>query len=100
MTRTTFRVMAIALLLFAAQGLQASLVRGEDVPLNVSPGGAPTDPQIAHIAYTAGQIDIEAARLALKKSKNKNVRSFAEDMVRDHVAVNDKALALPPRAYS
>jgi putative membrane protein len=24
--------------------------------------GKPTDPQIAHIAYTAGQIDIEAAR--------------------------------------
>src|SRR5262245_28988066 len=54
----------------------------------------PTDPQIAHIAYTAGQIDIEAARLALKKSKNKNVRSFAEDMVRDHIAVNDKATTL------
>ena len=54
----------------------------------------PTDPQIAHIAYTAGQIDIEAAQLALKKSKNKAVRSFAEDMVRDHTAVNDKALAL------
>ena len=24
-------------------------------------GAKPTDPQIAHIAYTAGQIDIEAA---------------------------------------
>jgi len=24
-----------------------------------------TDPQIAHIAYTAGQIDIAAARLAI-----------------------------------
>jgi putative membrane protein len=54
----------------------------------------PTDPQIAHIAYTAGQIDIEAAKLALKKSKNKQVRDFAQDMVRDHTAVNDKALAL------
>ncbi len=54
----------------------------------------PTDPQIAHIAYTAGQIDIEAGKLALKKSKNKQVRDFAQDMVRDHTAVNDKALAL------
>jgi putative membrane protein len=26
-----------------------------------------TDPQIAHIAYTAGQIDIEAAELAVEK---------------------------------
>jgi putative membrane protein len=54
----------------------------------------PTDPQIAHIAYTAGQIDIEVAKLALDKSKNKAVRSFAESMVRDHTAVNEKALAL------
>ena len=54
----------------------------------------PTDPQIAHIAYTAGQIDIEAAKQALKKSKNKEVRAFAEDMVSDHSAVNKQALAL------
>jgi putative membrane protein len=51
----------------------------------------PTDPQIAHIAYTAGQLDIEAA---ISKSTNKDVRAFAEDMARDHAAVNDKALAL------
>ena len=54
----------------------------------------PTDPQIAHIAYTAGQIDIAAAHQALKKSHNPKVRAFAEDMVRDHTSVNDQALAL------
>jgi putative membrane protein len=53
-----------------------------------------TDPQIAHIAYTAGVIDIENADLALKKSNSAEVRAFAEEMVRDHKAVNDKALAL------
>jgi putative membrane protein len=57
-------------------------------------GAKPNDAQIAHIAYTAGNIDIKAAQLALEKSKNKEVRSFAEDMVRDHKAVNDQALAL------
>lgn len=56
--------------------------------------GAPTDPQIAHIAYTAGQIDIAAGEQALKKTKNPEVKSFAETMVRDHKAVNDQALAL------
>src|ERR1019366_7675473 len=56
--------------------------------------GQPTDPQIAHIAYTAGQIDIKAAEQALGKSQNKNVKAFAEEMVRDHEAVNKKALAL------
>jgi putative membrane protein len=54
----------------------------------------PTDPQIAHIAYTAGQIDIATAEIALKNSKDKDVRAFATDMVRDHKAVNEKALAL------
>lgn len=57
-------------------------------------GAKPTDPQIAHIAYTAGQIDIEAAKQALEKSKNKDVRAFAQDMVRDHTEVNKQALAL------
>jgi putative membrane protein len=57
-------------------------------------GAKPTDPQIAHIAYTAGQLDIEAAKLALAKSKSKEVRAFANDMVRDHTAVNKQALAL------
>ena len=54
----------------------------------------PNDAQIAHIAYTAGAIDIKAAQMALQKSKNKEVRDFAENMVRDHTAVNDQALAL------
>jgi putative membrane protein len=54
----------------------------------------PNDAQIAHIAYTAGAIDIKAAQLALQKSKNKEVRDFAENMVRDHTAVNEQALAL------
>jgi putative membrane protein len=52
------------------------------------------DAQIAHIAYTAGQLDIAAAEQAKEKSSNKDVRAFADDMERDHKAVNDKALAL------
>jgi len=57
-------------------------------------GAKLTDPQIAHIAYTAGVIDIAAAKQALAKSTNKDVKAFAEDMVRDHEAVNKQALDL------
>lgn len=57
-------------------------------------GAKPTDPQIAHIAYTAGVIDITAAKQAISKSKNKEVVAFAKDMVRDHEAVNKQALDL------
>ena len=53
-----------------------------------------SDPQVAHIAYTAGQIDVKAAEQALKKSKNTDVVEFAKTMERDHKAVNDQALAL------
>jgi putative membrane protein len=62
-------------------------------------GAKPNDAQIAHIAYTAGNIDIAAAQQALKKSKNKQVRAFAQDMVRDHKAVNEKALALVKKLH-
>jgi putative membrane protein len=55
---------------------------------------APTDPQIAHIAYTAGQIDIAAAEQAIKKSSNQDIVDFATQMAADHKAVNDQALAL------
>lgn len=54
----------------------------------------PSDPQIAHIAYTAGSIDIEAAKQAIAKSKTKAVVDFANDMLRDHEAVNKQALDL------
>jgi len=54
----------------------------------------PNDAQIAHIAYTAGTLDVEAGKQALAKSHDKRVRDFASEMVRDHEAVNDKALAL------
>ncbi|CAM5181509.1 hypothetical protein ARD30_00115 [Bosea thiooxidans] len=54
----------------------------------------PTDPQIAHIAYSAGVIDVDAAKLALSKTKNADVASFAQSMQKDHEAVNEMALAL------
>lgn len=59
-------------------------------------GAAPalTDAQIAHIAYTAGQLDVDAARLAIEKTASPEVRAFAETMVRDHEAVNKQALDL------
>jgi putative membrane protein len=61
--------------------------------------GGPSDPQIAHIAYTAGNLDIAAGKQALAKTHNKTIRSFAQEMVRDHQAVNNKALALVKKLH-
>ena len=75
------------LLIAIAMSLAATAAMAEDA-------AKPNDAQIAHIAYTAGQIDIAAAELALKTSHNKDVMAFAEEMARDHAAVNKQALAL------
>ncbi len=61
--------------------------------------GGPTDPQIAHIAYTAGNLDVEAGKQALARSHNRAIRSFAQQMIRDHQAVNVKALALVKKLH-
>jgi putative membrane protein len=74
--------------LLAAIGVAALATAG------AAHAAGPSDPEIAHIAYTAGNIDIAAAKQALAKSHNKEVRAFATEMARDHAAVNDKALAL------
>jgi len=66
-------------------------VLSHDTPLN--------DAQIAHVAYTAGQIDVDAAHQALQRSHDARVRAFAETMVRDHSAVNQQALALVQRLH-
>jgi putative membrane protein len=81
------------MLKFASLLAAATLLCGLSGPA-AAQGAKPTDPQIAHIAYTAGQLDIKAAQQALDKSKNAKVRAFARDMVRDHTSVNDQALAL------
>ena len=72
----------------------ASFLAGPLSGAALAQGAKITDPQIAHIAYTAGVIDIAAAKQALAKSTNKDVKAFAEDMVRDHEAVNKQALDL------
>ena len=52
------------------------------------------DLEIAHVAYTADNIDIRYAHLALAISTDPKIHEFANTMIRDHTAVNTQALAL------
>jgi putative membrane protein len=58
-----------------------------------SGGSKITDPQIVGVVTVADQIDINAAKLALKKTKNDQVKQFAQQMIDDHTklqnSVND-----------
>ncbi len=71
-----------------------SLIAAAAFAAPVLADSGPSDAEIAHIAYTAGALDVAAAKQALAKSRNADVRAFAETMLRDHEAVNGKALEL------
>jgi putative membrane protein len=45
----------------------------------------------------ANQVDIDAGKMAQKKSKNADVKAFAKQMVTDHTGVNKQAVALVTR---
>jgi len=53
-----------------------------------------TDPEIASIAVTSNQVDIDQAAVAKERSKNPDVIHFAETMTNDHKAVIAQAVAL------
>jgi putative membrane protein len=53
-----------------------------------------SDPQVAHVAVTANAIDIDLAKYAQTRTRNKEVADFAATMIRDHSAVNKQAAAL------
>lgn len=52
------------------------------------------DAEIASVAVTADQIDIDYAAIAKEKSKNADVLKFAATMAKDHGSVNAQAIAL------
>jgi putative membrane protein len=60
---------------------------------------APNDAQIASIVVTANQVDIDAGKLAASRTKNADVKQFAQLMVTDHSGVNKQATDLVTRLH-
>jgi putative membrane protein len=77
--------MQIRVLIAAAVLLASGAAAAED-KLN--------DAQIATIALTAHQIDVERGKLAQKKTKNDEVKQLADQMVNDHTLGANEVLAL------
>jgi putative membrane protein len=50
-----------------------------------------SDPEVAHVAVVANQIDIAYAAIAKEKSKDADILKFAETMTNDHNAVIKQA---------
>ena len=62
--------------------------------LNAQQATKLTDPEVASVAVTANQIDIDYAGIAQKKSTNSEVLNFTKTMINDHKAVIAQAVAL------
>lgn len=53
-----------------------------------------TDPEIASVAVTANQIDVNYGKIALKKASNADIKKFAQTMVNDHTNIIKQAVDL------
>jgi putative membrane protein len=78
----------------AATNAKGSTDAGAETTPVTGAGGQLTDTRIAAIAVTANKVDIEAGRLAMRKSRNVAVKNFASDMISDHTSANKQAAAL------
>lgn len=108
--KKTFKVLRISACLLCAVFLLNSCNSGSNNPADAAAGATTTapagtdnsnttsprlsDPEIASVAVTADQIDIDYANIAKEKSQNTDVLKFAETMAKDHQSVNDQAVAL------
>jgi len=63
-------------------------------PAPAPASGALNDAQIAHIGVTANTIDVQAGNDAKSKATNAEVKQFAQRMITDHSAANQKATDL------
>lgn len=59
----------------------------------------PIDPQIAAIMVTANQVDIDAGKLAERRSHSKEVRNVAQLMITDHSGVNKSVTELVTKLH-
>lgn len=82
-TKANYKLTLICALAIATSGLMMA----QDTPQL-------SDPEIASVAVVANQIDIDYGKVALERSKNKEVIDFANRMIEDHKAVINQAVAL------
>jgi putative membrane protein len=84
-----FKSLTLAAALFAVTGLQPGRAQAQ----------APTDPQIVGIVIAANTIDINYGKLAMSKTKNKQIHDFAQQMVTDHSAVQKSVMDLGAKLH-
>jgi putative membrane protein len=74
--------------------LSFALLTGLFATATVIAAEGPNDAQIAAIVVTANQVDIDAGKLAAKRSHSADVKAFAQLMITDHSGVNKSAVEM------
>jgi len=82
---------------FTATLLLAALVQNPAAPAAQPTAPDLSDPEVAHVAVTANNIDIDLAKFAETRTHSAPVRAFAQRMITDHSGVNEQAAALAKR---
>lgn len=105
MTRNPLRPLSALAVLLLLGGFAAGCGQKTETTENTTTdstamgGTAPalSDANIAAIVVAANDADIEAGQMAESKTKNADVKQFAQTMQTDHKAVNEKAKDLAGR---
>lgn len=72
--------------LLAAAGCAPAAMEGA-----MAPGGVMlSDPNVAAIASASNQFEIQTSQVALQRSQNQQVRQFAQHMITDHTALEQR----------
>ena len=70
----------------------------QQTPPQAAPAPAGTynyiDPQITHVVYRTGHNSVDAAKLAMQKSQNPDVRAFADKSIRDLIPIDNDIATL------
>ena len=85
-----YKSLTMAAELFALTGLQPEQAQAQ---------APPNDPQIVGIVIAANTVDINYSKLALSKTKNKQIHDFAQQMLTDHSAVRKSVMDLGAKLH-
>jgi len=106
-TRSKITMMSAGLLLFTLMSCNSGTEQSNSTDSNATvntetpapkadatQAPALTDPQIASVAVTANQIDVNYGKIAMNKSSNADIKKFAETMIKDHNDIIKQAVDL------
>jgi putative membrane protein len=85
---------ALALALAVSLGGIASAQQTTTIQIAQAGKVSTEDQEFLKKAIQGGQAEVAISQLALEKSQNEQVRTFAERMVKDHTAANQQLLSL------